>query len=97
MVKMAVKQGRPPMRQDPVRVEEIHEEEIRPKKTRTRKGGNVNALYVSPDLIPAGMDYQWVTDSVLGSPAIHTRMSFEANGWEAVQASRHDEIGRAHV
>lgn len=75
---------------EPVRATEPETADtVRPKKMRTRKGGATDRLHVPKELIPVGMDYQWVTDSVLGQPDVQTRMNYEANGWEAVPASRH--------
>ncbi len=47
-------------------------------------------LKVHRDEIPDGMDYQWVTDSILGQPAPQRRARFERKGWQAVPASRHE-------
>jgi len=62
------------------------------KKVRTRKGLNFHKFYVDPNIIPSDMDYQWVAVEVLGQLQSHRRVGFEANGWEAVPASRHDGV-----
>lgn len=62
------------------------------KKVRTRKGLNYNKFHVDPAIIPSGMDYQWNAVELLGMPQRHRRVGFEANGWEAVPASRHDGL-----
>lgn len=80
------KMGRPDIRQAEVRNEEVREQDVKPKKTRTRKGGMTDQLAIPDHLRVPGMDYQWVTDSVLGQAVPQTRMSFEANGWEPVPA-----------
>jgi len=49
-------------------------------------------LRVPRDIIPDGMDYQWVTDSVLGQPMPQRRGRFERRGWKPVPASRHDGL-----
>ena len=75
---------RAPLRAEPVRVEAAREEEVRPKKVRTRKGGGTDRLHIPPEMIPDGIDLQWVTDAVLGQPSPQTRMSYEVNAWEPV-------------
>ena len=47
-------------------------------------------LRINKDEIPDGMDYQWVTDSILGQPAPQRRARFERRGWSPVPANRHD-------
>lgn len=47
-------------------------------------------LHISKELIPDGMDYQFVTDSVLGQPFPQRRARFERKGWTPVPAMRHD-------
>lgn len=49
-------------------------------------------LKVPKELIPDGMDYQWVTDSVLGAPMPQRRARFERRAWRPVPAERHDGI-----
>lgn len=46
-------------------------------------------LKIPMDLIPDGMEYQWVTNSVRGQDMGARRAQFERKGWEAVPASRH--------
>lgn len=47
-------------------------------------------LKVPQELIPDGMDYQWVTDSILGQPQPQRRARFERRAWTPVPAERHD-------
>src|SRR5262245_13033776 len=47
-------------------------------------------LKVPREAIPEGMDYQWITDSVLGQPMPQRRARFERRGWQPVPAERHD-------
>ncbi len=47
-------------------------------------------LKIHRNEIPDGMDYQWVTDSILGQPAPQRRARFERKGWQPVPAARHD-------
>src|SRR5262245_42749559 len=47
-------------------------------------------LKVPKDVIPDGMDYLWVTDSILGQPWPQRRARFERRGWRPVPSSRHD-------
>ena len=51
---------------------------------------DVDRLRIPRDMIPDGMDYQWVTDSIMGQPAPQRRARFEKKGWVPVPASRHD-------
>lgn len=45
---------------------------------------------IDRDLIPDGMDWQWVTDKVLGQPFPQRRSTFERKGWSPVPAERYD-------
>ena len=47
-------------------------------------------LKVPAELIPDGMDYQWITVSVYGKPEPHRQMRFAQGGWKEVPAMRHD-------
>jgi len=49
-------------------------------------------LKIPRDQIPDGMDYQWVTDSVLGQPMPQRRNRFMRRGWRPVPASRHPDM-----
>lgn len=60
------------------------------KKVRTRKGTGTDRLHIPQEIIPDGIDLQWVTDSVLGQPAMQTRIAFEVNAWEPVLPSMFD-------
>lgn len=56
-------------------------------KVRVRKGMGVDQLHIPQEMIPDGVDLQWVTDSVLGQPNPHGRQQFEINAWEPVLPS----------
>lgn len=47
-------------------------------------------LRISKDLIPPGMDLQWVTDSVYGQPMPQHRAEFEKRGWTPVHQEDFD-------
>lgn len=47
-------------------------------------------LKIDPSLIPDGMTYLWVTDSILGQPQPQWRARRARTGWTPVPASRHD-------
>lgn len=47
-------------------------------------------LRIDPSLIPDGMTYLWVTDSILGQPQPQWRARRARTGWTPVPASRHD-------
>lgn len=47
-------------------------------------------LKIANELIPDGMSYQWVCDSILGQPQPQRRARFERKGWSPVPAERHD-------
>jgi len=76
-------------RRAPVREAEVREEPVRKTRQRVRKSG-ADVLHVPQNLIPEGMDYQWVTSEILQQPSHTTRAGFEINGWEPVPATRHD-------
>lgn len=59
-------------------------------KVRTRKGTGTDRLHIPQQMIPEGVDLQWVTDSVLGQPAVQDRMAFEVNAWEPVTPEMFD-------
>ena len=59
-------------------------------KVRTRKGVGTDRLYIAPEMIPAGIDLQWVTNAVLGQPAPQLRMAYEVNAWEPVTPDMFD-------
>ena len=62
-------------------------EEVRPKKTRLRKGlAQVSPTHIPQEMIPEGVDFQWVTDSIHGMPEMQMRHSYEINAWEPVLA-----------
>lgn len=49
-------------------------------------------LKISKAEIPDGMDYMWVTDSVLGQPMPQRRNRFMRRGWKPVPSSRHPHL-----
>lgn len=55
------------------------------KRQRLRKGiANTSPTYIPREMIPDGVDLQWVTDSVHGAVQIQGRQMFEINGWRPV-------------
>jgi hypothetical protein len=49
-------------------------------------------LKVPPEMIPDGMSYQWITDSIFGQSQPQRRARFERKGWMPVPSERHDGI-----
>lgn len=49
-------------------------------------------LHVPAHMIPQGMVYLWVTDSILGQPMQNWRSRRARTGWNPVPASRHDGL-----
>ena len=47
-------------------------------------------LKIRPEMIPDGMDYQWITDSIFGQLQPQRRARFERKAWTPVPAERHD-------
>lgn len=47
-------------------------------------------LRIAKELIPQGMDLQWVTDSVFGQPMPQHRAEFEKRGWTPVHQEDFD-------
>lgn len=71
--------------------EEVVRTAPRGERKRTRKGGvGSDRLHIPRELIPEGVDLQWVTNSVIGSPAPQQRMAFEVNGWRPVTPDMFD-------
>jgi hypothetical protein len=50
----------------------------------------VDRLHIPRDMIPEGMDLQWVTDTVLGQPQPQHRAGFEKRGWTPVHQEDFD-------
>lgn len=48
-----------------------------------------NVTHIDRAIVPDGMDYQWITDSIFGQFA-NRRTRFERKGWSPVPAERHD-------
>lgn len=70
------------VRPEPVR-EPVRDEPER--RQRLRKGiANTSPTHIPQEMIPEGIDLQWVTDTVYGQPDIQGRQSFEINGWRPV-------------
>lgn len=81
----------------------IEREEPRPEKLWTMKArqnwddidpadfdDSPDRQRIPADLIPEGMDFQWVTDSVLGQPFPEHRAKFERRGWTPVHPEDFD-------
>jgi len=49
-------------------------------------------LYVPRDIIPPGMDYQWVTCKIYGRPEPQRLARFQRQGWSPVPADRHEGL-----
>jgi hypothetical protein len=49
-------------------------------------------LWVDPDLIPLGMEYRWIRESVLGQPDLSRSIEMRRAGWTPVPASRHPDM-----
>lgn len=56
---------------------------------RTRYQGRT---YVNPEVIPKGMTYSWIAESVLNEPQADNVTMKLVNGWSPVPASRHPEM-----
>lgn len=77
----------PPVRTGEVRTEPVREavRDVPERRQRLRKGiANVSPTHIPQEMIPEGVDLQWVTDTVHGQPEIQGRQSFEINGWRPV-------------
>jgi hypothetical protein len=84
----SARSARQPVRETEVR-SEGEREPVR-AKVRARKGAGTDRLHIPQEMIPDGIDLQWVTDSVLGQPAVQDRMSYEVNAWEPVTPDMFD-------
>lgn len=51
---------------------------------------NPDRQHIPRDMIPEGMDLQWVTDTVLGQPFPEHRAKFEKRGWTPVHPEDFD-------
>lgn len=74
-------------------IRQTEPEEIREPvraKVRTRKGAGTDRLFIPQEMIPDGIDLQWVTNAVLGQPAPQLRMAYEVNAWEPVTPEMFD-------
>lgn len=81
------------LRESAVRTEEVIREPVKAPRVRVRKGGMMqDQLFIPQEMIPEGVDLQWVTDSVLGKPDPQTRMSYEINGWQPVTGQMWDGL-----
>lgn len=80
--KGSARTARQPVREAAPR-QEAEREPVR-AKVRARKGAGTDQLHIAKELIPDGVDLQWVTDSVLGQPAVQDRQAFVVNAWEPV-------------
>lgn len=84
--------GRPP-RQAGVEREASHEEVARPKMRMKPNWEDMepeeysdspDRLHIPRSMMPDGMDFQWVTDSIYGQPQAQRRAEFEKKGWTPV-------------
>lgn len=71
--------------------------EASPKPARVEKFEYVideddDRLKVPAHMIPDGMSYQWITDSIFGQLQPQRRARFERKGWVPVPAKRHDGL-----
>jgi hypothetical protein len=57
-----------------------------------RKSRYQGRTYVNPDVIPKGMTYSWLAESVLNEPQPDNITMKMVNGWKPVPASRHPEM-----
>lgn len=87
------RRGRPPGAKNKEKID------LRPKATSRLPEDFVyvvdedeDRLKVSPEMIPDGMSYQWVTDSIFGQHQPQRRARFERKGWMPVPSKRHDGI-----
>lgn len=86
--KVSARTARVPVRENEPRVE-ADREPVR-ARVRTRKGAGNDRLHIPREMIPEGVDLQWVADSVLGQPDVQGRMAFEVNGWQPVTPDMFD-------
>lgn len=81
--------GRPAKNRQEVRETEVRQEEVRTapreKRQRLQKYGEGQDRFSIPrEMIPDGIDLQWVAYEILGQPAPQERVKFERNGWRPV-------------
>ena len=79
--------ARAPIRTADIRTAPVREEvrDVPERRTRLRKGiTNTSPTHIPQEMIPEGIDLQWVTDTVYGQPDVQGRQSFEINGWRPV-------------
>lgn len=53
---------------------------------------NADRLHVPRELIPEGMDYQWVTITIFGQPQPQNIARFQRKGWTPVPSERHEGL-----
>ena len=83
--------GKPRGKKAAAEREPVHETmRAAPSKYEFLDDEDDDRLKVPKELIPQGMDYQWVTDSILGQPQPQRRARFERRAWTPVPAERHD-------
>ena|SRR3990167_3849522 len=80
------KRGRPPNAAKQVREHDVRAEPVREtKRIRLRKNiASESPTYIPKEMIPPGVDLQWVTDTIHGRPEIQSRISYERQGWQSV-------------
>lgn len=93
--------GRPRKNPEQIVEREAVREPVSSKKFKMRAAPNWESvdpnaadtpdrLRINPDLIPAGMSAQWVTDSVIGQGVPQHRSEFERKGWTPVHQEDFD-------
>lgn len=91
------RRGRPPKRL--LEREEMRDPEIKPYKMRATPNWETmdpigeatpDRFRINPDLIPDGLDAQWITDSVYGQSVPQHRSEFERGGWTPVHQDDFD-------
>lgn len=75
-------------RMDESRASELHEMH----KRNIMNMSHQTTLYVDERLVPAGMVYRWVCDSVRGEPNHAVMVDARSKGWTPVPADRHPEL-----
>jgi hypothetical protein len=59
-------------------------------ETMVHDDGSMDRFRIAKEMIPEGMDLQWVTDTVMGQPVIQHRSDFEKKGWTPVHQEDFD-------
>ena len=82
---------RPSIREEDIRDETAAREPVRPtevERVRRHKGITVNnKFHIPPELIPAGLSFEWKRNEVVGQPDYHYERSLGEQGWKPVDHS----------